>query len=72
MTLKRGIAPKTVRGRSSSPTGQETKVALLARERDELARGLAEELWKDCQPAEPDMTAFVRNAEGIVIYSAAR
>ena len=36
MTLKRGIAPKTVRGRSSSPTGQETKVALLARERDEL------------------------------------
>ena len=35
MTLKRGIAPKTVRRRSSSPTGQETKVARLARELNE-------------------------------------
>ena len=35
MTLKRGIAPKTVRRRSSSATGQETKVTQLARERDE-------------------------------------
>jgi hypothetical protein len=34
-TLKRGIAPKTVRRRSSSPGGQETKVARLTRERDE-------------------------------------
>ena len=32
MTLKRGIAPKTVRRRSSSPTGQETKVARLAKD----------------------------------------
>ena len=35
MTLKRGIAPKTVHRRSSSPTGQETKVARLARELNE-------------------------------------
>src|SRR4029077_5637764 len=35
MTLKRRIAPKTVRRRSSSPTGQETKVARLARELNE-------------------------------------
>ena len=35
MTLKRGNAPKTVRRRSSSAAGQETKVARLARERDE-------------------------------------
>ena len=35
MTPKRGIAPKTVRRRSSSPTGQETKVARLARELNE-------------------------------------
>ena len=35
MTLKRGIAPKAVRRRSSSPTGQGTKVARLARELNE-------------------------------------
>ena len=35
MTLKRRIAPKTVRRRSSSAAGQETKVARLTRERDE-------------------------------------
>jgi hypothetical protein len=33
--LKRGSAPKTLRGRTSSPTGQETKVARLARELNE-------------------------------------
>jgi two-component system NtrC family sensor kinase len=35
VTLKRGIAPKAVRRRSSSAGGQETKVAWLTRERDE-------------------------------------
>ena len=35
MTLKRRNAPKAVRRRSSSPTGQETKVARLARELNE-------------------------------------
>ena len=35
MTLKRGIAPKTVRRRRSSAAGEETKVARLTRERDE-------------------------------------
>ena len=35
MTPKRRIAPKAVRRRSSSPTGQETKVARLARELNE-------------------------------------
>ena len=30
----------------------------------DYARGLAEELWKDRQPGEPDMTVFVKNAEG--------
>ena len=34
-TLKRRNAPKAVRRRSSSPTGQETKVARLARELNE-------------------------------------
>ena len=34
------------------------------------ARGLAEELWKDRQPGEPNMTVFVKNAEGIAICSA--
>ena len=34
-TLKRGIAPKAVRRRSSSAASQETKVAQLTRERDE-------------------------------------
>ena len=34
-TLKRRTAPKAVRRRSSSPTGQETKVARLARELNE-------------------------------------
>ena len=35
MTLKRGIAPKTGRSRTSSAAGQETKVARLARELNE-------------------------------------
>ena len=35
MTVKRGIAPKTARRRSSSAAGQETKVARLARELNE-------------------------------------
>jgi hypothetical protein len=35
VTLKRGIAPKTVRRRSLSAAHQETKVARLIRERDE-------------------------------------
>ena len=35
MTLKRGIAPKAARRRSSSTVGRETKVARLTRERDE-------------------------------------
>ena len=35
MTLKRGIAPKTVRRRSSSAAHQETKIARLARELNE-------------------------------------
>ena len=37
MTLKRGIAPKTVRRRSSSAVSLHKKVALLTRERDLLA-----------------------------------
>jgi hypothetical protein len=36
----------------------------------DYARGLAEELGKDRQPGEPDMTVIVKNAEGVVIYSA--
>ena len=35
MTLKRGIAPKTVRRRSSAAAGLNKNVALLTRERDE-------------------------------------
>ena len=35
MTLKRGNGPKTVRGRSSSPTGQEAEVVRLTRELNE-------------------------------------
>jgi hypothetical protein len=35
MALKHGSAPKTVRGRTSSPISQETKVARLARELNE-------------------------------------
>jgi hypothetical protein len=35
MTLKRGIAPKTVRPRSSSAASLHKQVALLIRERDE-------------------------------------
>ena len=35
MTLKRGIAPKTVRPRSSSAASLHKQVALLTRERDE-------------------------------------
>jgi hypothetical protein len=31
---------------------------------------LAEELREDRQPGEPDMTMIVKNAEGVVIYSA--
>ena len=34
-TLKRRNAPKAARGRGSSSVSQETKVALLTRERDE-------------------------------------
>jgi len=36
----------------------------------DYARGSAEELWKDRQPGEPDTTVFVKNAEGIIMYSA--
>ena len=36
MTLKRGIAPKVARRRGSAAAGLNKKVALLARERDEL------------------------------------
>jgi ATP-dependent DNA ligase len=32
----------------------------------DYARGLAEELWKDRQPGEPDRTVFMKNAEGII------
>ena len=35
MTLKRGIAPKTVRRRSSSVSGLETKVVQLTRQLNE-------------------------------------
>jgi hypothetical protein len=34
------------------------------------AQRLAEELREDRQPGEPDMTMIVKNAEGVVIYSA--
>ena len=33
----------------------------------DYARGLAEELWKDRHPGEPDVTVFLKNAEGVVI-----
>ena len=52
VTLKRGNAPKAARRRSSSAVSQDTKIALLARERDEALEQLSEALKQQTAASE--------------------
>ena len=51
-TLKRRNAPKVARRRSSSAVSQDTKIALLARERDEALEQLSEALKQQTAASE--------------------